>query len=138
MLTILNNSLVHSMSMKTLKTSEISVTHSNILRALYRFQVLTTDLVVQAVGSVNSAATIRKRIIELVGEEDQKKKHDVGYIARFELPTTKGRSPYVCVLAEKGMQYLRDGYGYDMRFYKPPSEWKDYSANYLMHPLERN
>lgn len=115
--------------MKTSKTSNLNITDSKILRALYRFQVLTTDLVVRAVGSPNSAAKIRKHIVPLVEKK---------YLSRFELATTGGRSPYVCVLAEKGMQFLRDDYGYDMRFYKPPSEWRGYSSNFLLHPLELN
>jgi hypothetical protein len=116
--------------MKTLRTSEFKKSHETILRALYRFQVLTTDLVVRAVGSVGAASTVRANIAWLANKDND-------YIARFKL-STGGNGPAICVLSEQGMKYLRDELGYDMRFYKPPSHWKGMSSEYHMHPLELN
>jgi hypothetical protein len=100
-----------------------------ILLALYHYHLLTTDLVVLAVGSPGAATTVKLNIQKL---------EKAAYIYRFKLATIAGRSPLVCVLAEQGMKYLRDEQGREIAFYKPASEWKAMSSNWLMHPLELN
>lgn len=109
---------------------DLSHPHINLLRAFYRFQVLTNDLAARAVGSAKSAPRVKTYILTLV------EKRCLARVKKLETPV--GNGPYLYVLAEQGMKFLRDEYGYDMKFYKPPSEWKEYSSNYLMHPLELN
>jgi hypothetical protein len=107
----------------------ITPAFDKILFALYQYHLLTTDLVVPAVGSPGSATTVKDNIRKL---------EQAGYVSRFPLATTAGRSPLVCVLAESGMKYLRDDRGLSIAFYKSPAQWKRMSSNWLMHPLELN
>lgn len=101
-----------------------------VLRAFYRYQVLTNELAAQAVGSAKSEPLVKAYIRDLVA------KKCLAQAKKLETPV--GNGPFLYVLAEQGMKFLRDEHGYDMKFYKPPSEWKEYSSNYLMHPLELN
>src|SRR5579864_133252 len=103
-------------SMARSSTPKIVITPAfdKILFALYQYHLLTTDLVVPAVGSPGSATTVKDNIRKL---------EQAGYIVRFPLATTAGRSPLVCVLAESGMKYLRDDRGLDLSLYKPPARW---------------
>ncbi len=117
------------MSQAYVPTLKITPALDKILLALYKYHLLTTDLVVPAVGSVGSATTVKENIQTLEAKN---------YLFRFKLATTGGRSPTVCVLAEQGMKYLRDERELDVSFYKHPSEWKQMSSNWLMHPLELN
>jgi hypothetical protein len=117
------------MSQAYIPTLKITPALDKILLALYQYHLLTTDLVVPAVGSLGSATTVKENIQSL-----EKK----NYLFRFPLSTTAGRSPLVCVLSEQGMKYLRDERELDIKFYRHPSEWKGMSSSWLMHPLELN
>jgi hypothetical protein len=110
-------------------TLPINPALDKILFALYNYHLLTTDLVVPAVGSPGAATTVKANIHKL---------EKASYIYRFPLATTAGRSPLVCVLAEQGMKYLRDERGLEIAYYKPASEWTTMSSSWLMHPLELN
>ncbi len=110
-------------------TLPITPALDKILFALSQYHLLTEDLVVSAVGSLGSSSTVKANIKKLV---------EASYLYRFPLATTAGRSPFVCVLADQGMKYLRDERGLEIAFYKHPSEWKAMSSNWLMHPLELN
>src|SRR6266567_4633933 len=83
-----------------------------ILFALYQYHLLTTDLVVPAVGSLGAATTVKENIRKL---------EQAGYIVRFPLATTAGRSPLICVLSEQGMKYVRDDRELEIAFYKSPA-----------------
>src|SRR5438552_2182971 len=80
-------------------TLPITPALDKILFALHQYHLLTTDLVVPAVGSPGAATTVKANIHKL---------EKASYLYRFPLATTAGRSPLVCVLAEQGMKYLRD------------------------------
>ncbi|GHO98377.1 hypothetical protein KSF_084250 [Reticulibacter mediterranei] len=110
-------------------TLPITPALDKILFTLSGYHLLTEDLVVSAVGSPGSASTVKANIKKLV---------EASYLYRFPLATIAGRSPFVCVLADQGMKYLRDERGLEIAFYKHPSEWKAMSSNWLMHPLELN
>lgn len=110
-------------------TLPITPALDKIIFALSRYHLLTTDLVVPAVGSLGAATTVKANIQKL---------EKASYIYRFPLATTAGRSPLICVLAEQGMKYIRDERGLEISFYKYPSEWRAMSSSWLMHPLELN
>lgn len=117
------------MSQAYIPTLKITPALDKILLALYQYHLLTTDLVVPAVGSLGAATTVKENIQKLEAKN---------YLFRFPLSTTAGRSPLVCVLSEQGMKYIRDERELDISFYRHPSEWKQLSSNWLMHPLELN
>jgi len=103
--------------------------YEKILMALYQYHLLTTDLLVPAVGSPRSISRIKEYIHHL---------EELEHIARFPLRTAAGRSPLVCVLAVDGMKYLRDEKQLPIGSYTPPAEWKRLASTRLLHPLELN
>lgn len=117
------------MSLAYVATLDIKPALHKILFTLSQYHLLTTKLVVLAVGSSGSATTVMENLQTLEAKR---------YIYRFPLATIAGRSPLVCVLAEQGMKYLRDEVGVEIAFYRHPSEWKTASSSWLIHPLELN
>jgi hypothetical protein len=103
--------------------------YEKILLALYQYYLLTTDLLVLAVGSPGSGSRVKAYVRQL---------EEWAHIARFPLRTAAGRSPLVCVLAVDGMKYLRDEKHLPMRDYTFPEEWKRFASTRLLHPLELN
>lgn len=103
--------------------------YEKILLALYQYYLLTTDLLVLAVGSPGAVSRVKEYVRHL---------EELAHVVRFPLRTTIGRSPLVCVLAVDGMKYLRDEKQLPMRDHTFPEEWKRFASTRLLHPLELN
>jgi hypothetical protein len=106
----------------------ISEVLDTYLRELYSYRFLKAEQLTRLLHSMGSLTKVQARLKQLT---------DHRYLHAFMLPTVKSKSPYIYVVAAKGIRYLKDQ-GVEATAYYRPSEITELSHSFLWHVLELN
>ncbi len=106
----------------------ISEVLDTYLRELYSYRFLKAEQLTRLLHSMGSLTKVQTRLKHLT---------DHRYLHAFQLPTVKSKSPYIYVVAAKGIRYLKDQ-GVEATAYYRPSEVTELSHGFLWHVLQLN